>query len=128
MRGASDEISSRRRDEHEIGGLPKLYMGNLLDVIPDTRADRLARQCRPRGSADEFEGSCSGNDSDVVTGFSETAKNFDGLVGGNTACYTQDDAGQVCPGRAGSQLRSSTASEVSSPASISRRAIDRGFS
>ncbi len=128
MSGASDEISSGRCDEHEIGGLPQLDVGNLFDVIPDTRADRLARQRRPRGSADEFQSSCSGNDGDVVTGFSETAKNLDGLVGGNAACYTQDDAGQVCPGRAGSQLRSSTASEVSRPASISRRAIDRGFS
>jgi hypothetical protein len=63
-----------------------------------------------------------------VTGFSETAKNLDGLVGGNAACDTQDDAGHMYPGRAGRQLRSSTASEVRRPASISLRAIDRGFS
>jgi hypothetical protein len=103
-------------------------VGNLLDVIPDTRAYCLARERRPCGNSDEFESCCSRNDSDVVTGFSETAKNLDGLVGGDAACYTQDDARQLCPGRAGSQLRSSTASEVSRPASISRRAIDRGFS
>ena len=129
--GAGDEIGGGRDDEDEIGLLAQADVPDLVGPIPDGGGDGSAGQRRPGRLADEVQCGSRGRDRDVVARLAQTAQDLDGLVGGDAAGHPKNNrpapmGAGLC--RGGGQAVSSTASETSRPASISRRAMDSGFS
>ena len=62
VRGLGQQVGGRRRDHDEVGLLPDPHVRHLVDVGPHVGGDRLARQRRPGGRADELQRGGGGHD------------------------------------------------------------------
>ena len=65
------QISRGRRDYHQVRFMAQPDVVNLMDVVEDAVADRVAGQCLPRGSAHKTRGRLRGYHGDVMACFSK---------------------------------------------------------
>src|SRR5690606_21412672 len=120
--GRPREQVRRGRGHHdEIGALAERDVRHLGGVLEHARRCGLAREGLPRGAPDELERSLRGDDAHRVTRFAQLAQQQDRLVRGDAAGDAEDDAHGL--GQA-----SEAGATVSSPALISRIAIESAFS
>src|SRR5699024_7100412 len=123
--GTREQIGRGRRDDDEVRPLPEGDVADGGHIGEHTGRDRVPGQCLERGGPDELQGRLRGDDIDVASGLCEQPDQPAGLVGGDPAAYTHDDARGACVVPAGGHSPSaqSRRSEWSS-----RRAMVRGFS
>src|SRR5690606_35911817 len=125
-------------DQDEVCPLAETDVRDLVDVVPYLRRHRMPGQRRPRGGADEVECGAGRDDPDVVAGLGKPAQHLTRFVRSDAPADAENDAGAF--GRAQRRLghrecysdspdwAGSGDSAVSRPWSISRSAIDSGFS
>ena len=112
--GASQQVGSGRRDDHQIGTLADGDVRHLRDVLEHPGLYRLAGQRLEGGGPDEAQCGCGRDDADLVARLGELTNDGGGLVCGDTPGDADDDPLAVGPLFARLALRA----DHSKPASI----------
>ena len=92
-RGLGDDVGRRRRDQHGVG---KCGERDVLDVVvrylgPHVSRHRLIADLAERQLRDEVLRAARHDDVDLGAGLAQTARDLDGLVGGDAARHAEHD-------------------------------------
>ena len=138
VRGAGQQVRRRRGDDHEVRLLAQLDVRDRRDVGEHPGVHGLPGQRLERGGADEPQRRRRGQHADRVPGLGQPPEQLARLVGGDPAGHPEQDPGRGVrvpghrvPGhcvRIHKGCYSAPSVCSSSPAWISRIAIDSGFS
>ncbi len=86
-----EHVGGRGGDDDEVGVLSDPHVRDLVDVVPDLGGDRMARERRPGGGADEVERRLGRDDPYVMSGLGQPAQQLARLVRGDAAADPQND-------------------------------------
>ena len=90
-RKARQEISSCWSHHYGVGALSQADMLHIGNVVKNLGVDRMPTQRLPRRASDEFKGSPSGDNVDLVADLREEPREQACLVGGDPSPDTKND-------------------------------------
>ena len=96
-RNTRHEVGSCWSYHDDVGALSQADMLHTGNVVEYLGVDRMPTQRFPRRASDEFEGSPSGNNVDLMAGFGEEPQEQACLVGGYPSPDTENDDTHVGP-------------------------------
>ena len=96
-RKARQEIGSCWSHHDGVGALSQADMLHIGNVVKNLGVDRMPTQRLPRRASDEFKGSPSGDNVDLVADLREEPREQACLVGGDPSPDTENDDTHVGP-------------------------------